>query len=38
VDEGVGLMFANEVALDDLVAVPSEGGQDYSKFVESCAG
>lgn len=38
VDEGVGLMFANELALDDLSTAPSEGAQDYPEIAERYAG
>ena len=38
VDEGVGLMFANEVTLDEVVTSSPDGEKDYPEFVERYAG
>jgi hypothetical protein len=38
VDEGVGLMFANELSLNDLGTDAAEGQQNYPKFAERYAG
>ena len=38
VNEGVGLMFANELTLDDLVSSPADGTQDFPEIAERFAG
>lgn len=38
VDEGVGLMFANELTLDDLVKPAPDGDQDLPPVTERYAG
>jgi len=38
VDEGVGLMFANELALEGLVAAPPDEERDYPESAERYVG
>jgi hypothetical protein len=38
VDEGVGLMFANELSLNDIGTDTADGQQDYSEVSERYAG